>query len=63
MAHSDGDPLRVVPMKIVPESPPWERGSGPEVVGDELKALKSNSFIEGEATAHQAFTVGGDGEC
>jgi hypothetical protein len=33
-----------------------------EAVGDELKAPKVNDFTEGKATAHQAFTVDGDGE-
>jgi hypothetical protein len=37
----------------------WERGSA---VSDELKALKANGFAEGENTARQAFTIGGNGK-
>jgi hypothetical protein len=32
------------------------------VVGDELKAPKENGLTEEEATTHQAFTVGDNGE-
>jgi hypothetical protein len=33
-----------------------------EVVDDELKAPKANGLTEGEATTHQTFTIGDDGE-
>jgi hypothetical protein len=28
MVHIDGDPLCAIPMKMAPESFPWENGSG-----------------------------------
>jgi hypothetical protein len=31
-----------------------------EVISDELKVSKASSFAEGESTARQMFTVGGD---
>jgi hypothetical protein len=51
MAHSDDDPLRVIPTKIAPKSPP-PRGEAQatKAVNDEHEAPKVNSFIEGEAT-------------
>jgi hypothetical protein len=33
-----------------------------EVVGDELKVPKANSFTEGESTTCQMFTIGNDGK-
>jgi hypothetical protein len=43
-------------------SPPGREAQTVEVVGDELKAPKANSFSEGEATARQTITIGGEGE-
>jgi hypothetical protein len=63
MAHNgDGGPLRDEPMKVASKS--FLRGErlAADTVGDELKAPKSNGFTKGEATAHQTFTVGGDGK-
>jgi hypothetical protein len=51
MVRSDGNPLRVVATKMVPESLP---------LGE---ATTGQAFAEGEATTGQAFTVGGDKEC
>jgi hypothetical protein len=62
MAHSDGDPLQVIPMKIVPESPPGGEAQATNVVGDELEAPKVNDFVAGEATACQALSTNGDNE-
>jgi hypothetical protein len=63
MAHcGDGGPLWVEPMKVVPESPLLEEPQTAEVVGDELKAPKVNSFTKEEGTAHQTLTIGGEGE-
>jgi hypothetical protein len=63
MARSDGDPLRVEPMKVTPKSSPLGESQAIGAVGDGLKAPKMNGFIEGEATTRQAFTIGGDAEC
>jgi hypothetical protein len=52
MACSDGDLLRVVPTMIALESLPLGESQVVEVVGDELKAPKANSFAKGEATTH-----------
>jgi hypothetical protein len=55
MAHSrDGGLLWVIP--------PGREAHLAKVVEDELKALKENNFVEGEATARQTFSVDGDGE-
>jgi hypothetical protein len=62
MARNNGDLLRVEPMKVAPESLPWEKGSGHRSSRDELKAPKTNGFVEGEATACQVFPISGDGE-
>jgi hypothetical protein len=63
MAHcGDGGPLRVEPMKVVPESPLLEEPQTAEVVGDELKAPKVNGFTKEEGTTHQTLTIGGEGE-
>jgi hypothetical protein len=70
MARSEGDPLRVSPTKIAPEShfPPQGGGGGraeahaTEADSNELKAPKANGFAKGEATALQAFTVCVDDE-
>jgi hypothetical protein len=43
-------------------SPLGKEAQAAEAVGDELKAPKVNGFAEGEDTAHQAFTIGGNGE-
>jgi hypothetical protein len=54
MSHSDDDPLRVVPMKIAPDSPPPPLGGeaqAAKIVDDELEAPKVNGFAEGEANA------------
>jgi hypothetical protein len=52
MACSDGDLLRVVPTMIALESLLLGESQVVEVVGDELKAPKANSFAKGEATTH-----------
>jgi hypothetical protein len=62
MPHSDGDPLQVVPMKIVPESPPGGEAQAAKAVGDELEAPKANGFAEGVATTHQSLSVSDDSE-
>jgi hypothetical protein len=62
MPHSDGDPLQVIPMKIVPESPPGGEAQVAKAVGDELEAPKVNGFVEGEATTHQSLSVSDDNE-
>jgi hypothetical protein len=43
-------------------APLGKEAQAAEAVGNGLKAPKANGLTEGEATAHQAFTVGGDGE-
>jgi hypothetical protein len=41
---------------------PGRDSQAAKVVSDELQTPKANGFTKGEATAGQAFTVGGDGE-
>jgi hypothetical protein len=43
-------------------TPPRGEAQDAELVGDELEAPKANSFTDGEATTHQAFTVDSDGD-
>jgi hypothetical protein len=64
MAHRGvGAPLHVEPMKAAPASPPpGGEAQSTEVVGDELKVPKMNSFAEGESTARQTFTLGRGGD-
>jgi hypothetical protein len=62
MARSDGDPLRVIPTKMTPESPPGGEAQAAETVDDKLKAPKMNGFTEGETTTCQVLSVSGDGE-
>jgi hypothetical protein len=33
------------------------------IVGNELEAPKANGFTEGDASAHQALSIGSDDEC
>jgi hypothetical protein len=50
-------------MKAAPASPPpGGEAQATEVVGDELKVPKMNSFAKGESTARQTFTVGRGGD-
>jgi hypothetical protein len=42
--------------------PPKREAQTTEAVSDKLKAPKANGIAEGEAIAHQTFTISGDGE-
>jgi hypothetical protein len=43
-------------------APPRGEAQSAELVDDELKVPNANGFTEGESTARQSFTVGGDGD-
>jgi hypothetical protein len=63
MARNDGNLLWVIPTKIALKSPPWGETQAAKVVNDKLEAPKANSFTKGEATTHQALSVGANSEC